>query len=101
MKRQMKQTFEPLGDRVMIERVESVTKTPGGLLIPDNFQDKPTEGIVIAVGPGRVDEHGSNYSMNVGTGDRVLFAKHRGTEIKLNGDTYLIMPEGDILGILR
>ena len=93
--------FRPLGDRVLVKRVEEETKTKGGIIIPDSAQEKPQEGEVIAVGPGGRDENGKLTPMDIKSGDRVLFGKWSGTEVKLEGKDLLIMKESDILGVLE
>ena len=92
--------FRPLGDRVVIRRVEEEARSRGGILIPDSAKEKPQEGEVIAVGPGARDEEGARIAMNVRPGDDILFGKWSGSEIKLDGQDLLIMKESDILGIL-
>ncbi|MEL6217790.1 MAG: co-chaperone GroES [Pseudomonadota bacterium] len=92
--------FTPLHDRVLVKRIESDEKTAGGLIIPDNAKEKPQEGEVIAVGAGARDEDGERIAMDVKAGDRILFGKWSGTEIKIDGDDLLIMKESDILGIM-
>lgn len=94
------QNFRPLHDRVVVRRVESEEKTKGGIIIPDTAKEKPSEGEVVAVGPGARDEDGDIIPMDVKPGDRVLFGKWSGTEIKLNGEDLLIMKESDIMGII-
>ena len=93
--------FRPLGDRVLVRRVEEEEKTRGGIIIPDTAKEKPQEGEVIAVGPGARDESGKIQPLDVSTGDRILFGKWSGTEVKLDGVEYLIMKESDIMGILE
>ena len=93
--------FRPLGDRVLVKRVEEEEKTRGGIIIPDTAKEKPQEGEVIAVGPGARDENGKLQPLDVKVGDRILFGKWSGTEIKLDGVEYLIMKESDIMGILE
>ena len=93
--------FKPLLDRVVIRRIEEEKRTAGGLIIPDTAKEKPSQGIVIAVGPGGRDEEGKPVTMTLKEGDRVLFGKWSGTEIKLNGEELLIMRESDILGIIE
>jgi chaperonin GroES len=95
-----KTKFRPLHDRVVVRRVESEAKTAGGIIIPDTAKEKPQEGEVIAVGPGARDEAGKLVPLDVKSGDRVLFGKWSGTEVKLNGEDLLIMKESDIMGIL-
>ena len=92
--------FRPLGDRVVIRRVEEEAKTKGGIIIPDTAKEKPQEGEVIAVGPGARDEAGERIPMDVKAGDRILFGKWSGTEVKIDGQELLIMKESDIMGIL-
>ena len=92
--------FRPLGDRVVIRRVEEEAKTKGGIIIPDTVKEKPQEGEVVAVGPGGRDESGKLTPMGVKAGDRVLFGKWSGTEVKLDGDELLIMKESDIMGVI-
>ena len=93
--------FRPLHDRVVIRRVEEEQKTKGGLIIPDTAKEKPMQGEVLAVGPGARNEKGDLVPMGVEVGDRVLFGKWSGTEVKLDGDELLIMKESDIMGILE
>ncbi|KHJ55712.1 MULTISPECIES: co-chaperone GroES [Aureimonas] len=92
--------FRPLHDRVVVRRVESENKTAGGIIIPDSAKEKPQEGEVIAVGAGARDEAGKVVALDVKAGDRVLFGKWSGTEIKIGGEDLLIMKESDILGIV-
>ena len=94
-------TFRPLHDRVVVKRVESEEKTKGGIIIPDTAKEKPMEGEIVAVGPGARDESGKLVPLDVKKGDRILFGKWSGTEIKLDGEDLLIMKESDILGILQ
>src|SRR3954469_5821258 len=93
--------FRPLHDRVVIRRVEAEEKTLGGIIIPDTAKEKPMEGEVVAVGPGARDESGKVQPLDVKVGDRVLFGKWSGTEVKLDGEDLLIMKESDILGVLE
>jgi chaperonin GroES len=93
--------FRPLGDRVLVKRVEEEEKTRGGIIIPDTAKEKPQEGEVIAVGPGARDENGKLTPLDVAVGDRILFGKWSGTEVKLDGKDLLIMKESDILGVLE
>jgi chaperonin GroES len=93
--------LRPLQDRVLIRRVEPEAKTAGGILIPDTAQDKPMEGEIVAVGPGARDTDGKLLPLDVKTGDRVLFGKWSGTEVKLDGEELLIMKESDIMGIVE
>ena len=92
--------FRPLHDRVVVKRIEADEKTAGGIIIPDTAKEKPQQGEVIAVGPGGRDETGKLIPIDVKTGDRVLFAKWSGTEVKIDGVEYLIMKESDIMGVL-
>ncbi len=93
--------FRPLHDRVMIRRVDPEAKTTGGILIPDTAQEKPMEGEVMAVGPGARNEKGTLVPLEVKKGDRILFGKWSGSEIKLDGEDLLIMKESDVMGILE
>jgi chaperonin GroES len=93
-------TFRPLHDRVVVRRLESEEKTKGGITIPDTAKEKPQEGEVIAVGPGGRDESGKLTPLDVKAGDRVLFGKWSGTEVKIDGQDLLIMKESDIMGII-
>ena len=90
--------FRPLGDRVLVKRVDEESKTKGGIIIPDTAKEKPQEGEVLAVGPGARDENGKRVEMDVKAGDRILFGKWSGTEVKLEGEDLIIMKESDILG---
>ena len=92
--------FRPLHDRVVVKRVEEDTKTAGGIIIPDTAKEKPQQGEVVAVGPGARDDQGKLVALEVKPGDRVLFGKWSGTEVKIDGQDLLIMKESDILGIL-
>ncbi|MBX6426258.1 MAG: co-chaperone GroES [Variibacter sp.] len=92
--------FRPLHDRVVVKRIEAEEKTAGGIIIPDTAKEKPQQGEVIAVGPGGRDESGKLIPLDVKVGDRVLFGKWAGTEVKIDGVEYLIMKESDIMGIL-
>jgi chaperonin GroES len=93
--------LRPMQDRIIVKRVEEETKTAGGILIPDTAKEKPQQGEVVAVGKGKVTEDGKVIPMDVKAGDRVLFGKYAGTEVKLDGQDYLIMREDDILGVLE
>ena len=93
--------FRPLHDRVLIRRVESEEKTAGGIIIPDTAKEKPMEGEVVAAGPGARGEDGKIHPMDLRSGDRVLFGKWSGTEVKLDGEELLIMKESDIMGVLE
>jgi chaperonin GroES len=93
--------IRPLQDRIIVKRIEEEEKTKGGIIIPDSAKEKPIEGQVIAVGPGKVMENGSKVAPEVKAGDRVLFGKYAGTEVKIDGVEHLIMREDDILGIIE
>ena len=92
--------FRPLGDRVLVKRVEEEEKTKGGIIIPDTAKEKPQEGEILAVGPGSRDEAGKRIELDVKVGDRVLFGKWSGTEVKIDGEELLIMKESDIMGVI-
>jgi chaperonin GroES len=92
--------FRPLHDRVVVRRIEAEEKSTGGIIIPDTAKEKPSQGEVIAVGPGGRDEAGKLIPIDVGEGDRVLFGKWSGTEVKIDGEELLIMKESDIMGII-
>jgi chaperonin GroES len=92
--------FRPLHDRVVIKRIEAEAKTAGGIIIPDTAKEKPQQGEVIAVGPGGRDESGKLVPIDVKAGDRILFGKWSGTEVKIDGTEYLIMKESDIMGVV-
>ena len=93
--------FRPLHDRILVKRVESEEKTKGGIIIPDTAKEKPQEGEVIAAGPGARDESGKLVALDVKVGDRILFGKWSGTEIKLDGEELLIMKESDVMGVIE
>jgi chaperonin GroES len=93
--------FRPLHDRIVVTRIDAEAKTAGGIIIPDTAKEKPTEGEVIAVGPGGRDESGKLIPLDLKKGDRVLFGKWSGTEIKIDGVEYLIMKESDIMGVIE
>jgi len=93
--------FRPLHDRVVVRRLEGDQKTAGGIIIPDTAKEKPSEGEIIAVGPGARDEAGKIVALDVKTGDRVLFGKWSGTEVKIDGEELLIMKESDIMGVIE
>ena len=97
----MAMKFRPLHDRVVVKRVAEEEKTKGGIIIPDTAKEKPMEGEVVAVGPGARDESGKLVPLDVKAGDRILFGKWSGTEVRLDGDDLLIMKESDIMGILE
>jgi chaperonin GroES len=94
-------SFRPLHDRVLVRRVEENEKTPGGIIIPDTAKEKPQEGKVVAVGPGIRNEDGKLTPLAVQTGDRILFSKWSGTEVRIDGEDLLIMKESDILGVIE
>jgi len=94
-------TFRPLHDRILVRRIEAEEKTAGGIIIPDTAKEKPSEGEVIAVGPGARDESGKLAALDVKVGDRILFGKWSGTEIKLDGEDLLIMKESDVMGVIE
>ena len=96
-----KKTLKPLQDKVIVQKLEPEEKTAGGILLPDSTKEKPQEGKVIAVGPGAVDDKGQRKPIDVKEGDHVLFAKYSGTEIKLDGQEYLILSDRDILAIVK
>jgi len=92
--------IRPLNDRVLVKRLEEEEVTKGGIIIPDTAKEKPAEGEVVAVGPGRLDDKGKRVPVELKAGDRVLFSKYGGTDVKLDGKDYLIMREDDILGVV-
>ena len=94
-------SFRPLHDRVVVRRVDSEEKSAGGIIIPDTAKEKPSEGVVVSVGPGARDESGKIVALDVKEGDRILFGKWSGTEVKLNGQDLLIMKESDIMGVIE
>ncbi len=93
--------IKPLGDRVLVKPVEEEEQVRGGIIIPDTAKEKPMQGTVVAVGPGKVTDGGENLAMHVETGQVVLYGKYAGTEVKIEGDEYLIMSENDIFGIVE
>jgi len=93
--------FRPLHDRVVVRRLDSEEKTKGGIIIPDTAKEKPSEGVIVSVGPGARDESGKVTALDVKAGDRVLFGKWSGTEVKLDGEDLLIMKESDIMGVIE
>lgn len=93
--------IRPLNDRILVKRLAEIEKTKGGIIIPDSAKEKPAEGEVIAVGPGKLDDKGKRVAPDLKKGDRVLFSKYGGTEVKLDGNDYLIMREDDILGVVE
>ena len=92
--------IRPLNDRILVKRLEEETQTAGGIIIPDSAKEKPAEGEIVAVGPGKMNDAGQRAAMDVQTGDRVLFSKYGGTDVKFDGQDYLIMREDEILGEL-
>ncbi|MGE0503179.1 MAG: co-chaperone GroES [Rhizobiaceae bacterium] len=94
-------TFRPLHDRILVRRIEAEEKTAGGIIIPDTAKEKPSEGEVIAVGPGARDEAGKIVELDLKVGDRILFGKWSGTEIRLDGEDLLIMKESDVMGVIE
>jgi len=92
--------FRPLHDRVVVRRLEADQKTKGGIIIPDTVKEKPSEGEIVAVGPGGRDENGKLIPIDLKTGDRVLFGKWSGTEVKIDGEDLLIMKESDVMGVI-
>ncbi|MBJ7409447.1 MAG: co-chaperone GroES [Phenylobacterium sp.] len=93
-------TFRPLGDRILVRRVEEDAKTPGGIIIPDTAKEKPQQGEVLAVGPGARDKDGRRIEPELTAGQKVLFGKWSGSEVRIDGEDLLIMKEGDVLGVL-
>lgn len=93
--------IRPLNDRLLVKRLAEEEKTAGGIIIPDSAKEKPAEGEVVAVGPGKVGENGQRVALQVKEGDKVLFSKYGGTDVKLDGEDYLIMREDDILGVME
>jgi len=93
--------IRPLNDRILVKRLEGEEKTAGGIIIPDSAKEKPAEGEVVAVGPGKLNDAGERVAMDVAVGDRILFSKYGGTEVKLDGEDFLIMREDDILGVVQ
>jgi chaperonin GroES len=93
--------IRPLNDRILVKRLEGEEKTAGGIIIPDSAKEKPAEGEIVAVGSGKLNDAGERVAMDVKVGDRVLFSKYGGTDVKLDGEDYLIMREDDILGVIE
>jgi chaperonin GroES len=93
--------LRPLQDRILVQRVEEEEKTKGGIIIPDTAKEKPAEGKIVSVGKGKLDESGKRIAPEVKKGDRILFGKYSGTEVKIEGNEYLIMREEDVLGIIE
>ena len=92
--------IQPLNDRILVKRLEEEEKTAGGIIIPDSAKEKPAEGKIIAAGPGKLNDKGERVALQVKAGDRVLFSKYGGTDVKIDGENYLIMREDDVLGIV-
>jgi chaperonin GroES len=93
--------LRPLQDRILVQRVKEEEKTKGGIIIPDTAKEKPVEGKIIAVGNGKLDENGKRIALEVKKGDRILFGKYSGTEVKIEDEEYLIMREDDVLGVIE
>ncbi len=93
--------IRPLNDRLLVKRLAEEEKTAGGIIIPDSAKEKPAEGEIVAVGPGKLADSGERVALQVAVGDKVLFSKYGGTDVKLDGEDYLIMREDDILGIVE
>ena len=93
--------IKPLNDRILVKRLEEESKTKGGIIIPDSAKEKPAQGEVVAVGDGKLDDNGKRIALQVKKGDRVLFAKYAGTEVKIDEEEHLVMREDDILGIIE
>ena len=93
--------IRPLNDRILVKRLEGEAKTAGGIIIPDSAKEKPAEGEIVAVGPGKLNDAGQRVAIDVAVGDRILFSKYGGTEVKLDGEDFLIMREDDILGVVQ
>jgi chaperonin GroES len=93
--------LRPLQDRILVQRVEEETKTKGGIIIPDTAKEKPAEGKVFAVGNGKVGDDGNRVALEIKVGNRILFGKYSGTEVKIEGEEYLIMREDDVLGVIE
>lgn len=93
--------LKPLNDRILVQRIEKETTTSGGIIIPDTAKEKPAEAVIVAVGPGKRDKNGERIALQVNAGDRVLFGKYAGTDVKLSGEDYLILREDDVLAVLE
>ena len=93
--------IQPLGERVLVKRIEAEEKTAGGIVVPDSAKEKPKEGEIISLGTGKLDEKGEKQPFNVKRGDKILFESYAGTEVKIDGEEYLVMKEDDILGIIK
>jgi chaperonin GroES len=100
-RRAYKMKLRPLQDRILVKRVEEESTTKGGIIIPDTAKEKPAEGEVVAVGIGKIGEDGKRIALEIKKGDRILFSKYGGTEVKIEGEEYLIMREDDVLGIIE
>jgi len=94
-------SIKPLQDRILVRRLEAEEKTKGGIILPDTAKEKPQEGKVIAVGPGRIDKAGKKIDLSVRVGDRILFGPYAGNEVRINGEDYLIMKEEDVFGVIE
>ncbi|MCP4162734.1 MAG: co-chaperone GroES [Deltaproteobacteria bacterium] len=94
-------SLRPLSDRILVERMEEDTTTKGGIIIPDTAKEKPAEGKIVAMGNGRIGEDGKAIPMDVKVGDRILFSKYGGTDVKIDGSDYLIMRQDDVLGVIE
>lgn len=92
--------IRPLNDRILVQRVEEEEKTAGGIIIPDNAKEKPVEGTIIAVGPGKLNDAGERVALQIKEGDTVLFSKYGGSDVRIDGESYLIMREDDVLGVM-
>jgi chaperonin GroES len=101
MKGERKMKIRPLQDRIIVKRVEEASTTKGGIIIPDTAKEKPAEGEIVAVGNGKVGDDGKRVALEVKVGDRILFSKYGGTDVKISGDDYLIMREDDVLGVIE
>lgn len=93
--------IRPLNDRILVKRLEGEAKTAGGIIIPDSAKEKPAEGEIVAIGPGKRNDAGERVAIDLAVGDRVLFSKYGGTEVKLDGEDFLILREEDILGVVQ
>jgi chaperonin GroES len=93
--------IRPLNDRILVKRLEEEEKTAGGIIIPDSAKEKPAEGEIVAIGPGKLNDRGERVAMDVAVGNRILFSKYGGTDVKLDGEDFLIMREDDILGVVE
>ena len=94
-------TIKPLQDRILVRRLEAEEKTKGGIILPDTAKEKPQEGKVVAVGPGRIDKAGKKIDLSLRVGDRILFGPYAGNEVRINGEEYLIMKEEDVFGVIE